>query len=35
MDDFDPADLDGEGEFDAIDMMFLEDRDQGKSPRYI
>jgi hypothetical protein len=26
MDDFeDPADLDGDGEFDAIDMMILED----------
>jgi hypothetical protein len=29
MDDFeDPADLDGDGEFDAIDMMILEDGEQ-------
>jgi len=27
MDDFDEADLDGDGEFDAIDMMILEGED--------
>ena len=31
MDDFDdPADLDGDGEFDAIDMMILEGEDNGE-----
>ena len=30
MDDFDEADLDGDGEFDAIDMMILEDGEQEK-----
>lgn len=31
MHDFeDPADLDGDGSFDAIDMMILEDGDQDK-----
>ncbi len=30
MDDFDdPADLDGDGEFDGIDIAFLEDEEQG------
>ena len=28
MDDFDEADLDGDGEFDAIDLMNLEDGEQ-------
>ena len=31
MDDFDHADLDGDGEFDAIDMMILEDGEQKKT----
>ncbi len=30
MDDFDEADLDGDGEFDAIDMLILEDGEQEK-----
>ncbi len=30
MDDFDEADLDGDGEFDAIDMMIIEDGEQEK-----
>jgi len=30
MDDFDHADLDGDGEFDAIDMMILEGGEQEK-----
>ena len=30
MDDFDPADLDGDGEFDAIDMEILENGEQEK-----
>jgi len=29
MDDYDPADLDGDGEFDGIDIAFLEDEDGG------
>ena len=28
MDDFDHADLDGDGEFDVIDLMILEDGEQ-------
>ena len=31
MDDFDNADLDGDDEFDAIDMMILEDGEQKKT----
>ncbi len=27
MDDYDPADLDGDGEFDGIDIAFLENED--------
>jgi len=27
MEDYDPADLDGDGEFDGIDIAFLEDED--------
>lgn len=30
MDDFDKADLDGDGEFDAIDMMILGDEDEDQ-----
>ncbi len=30
MDDFDEADLDGDGEFDGIDISFLEDGEQEK-----
>lgn len=30
MDDFDEADLDGDGEFDAIDMSILEDEEERK-----
>ena len=29
MEDFDRADLDGDGEFDAIDIMILEEGEQG------
>lgn len=32
MEDHDPADLDGDGEFDAIDMKILEDGEQKKKP---
>lgn len=31
MNDFDPADLDGDGEFDAIDISILENEDGGGS----
>ena len=31
MDDYDPADLDGDGEFDGIDIAFLENEDGGES----
>ena len=31
MDDYDPADLDGDGEFDGIDIAFLENKDGGGS----
>lgn len=31
MDDFDHADLDGDGEFDAIDIDIMEDGEHGKS----
>jgi hypothetical protein len=30
MDDYDPADFDGDGEFDGIDIAFLEDEDGNK-----
>lgn len=29
MDDFDEADLDGDGEFDAIDMMIMDEEESG------
>ena len=32
MDDFDHADLDGDGEFDAIDMEILEDGEKSGGP---
>ena len=32
MEDYDPADLDGDGEFDGIDIAFLEDEDSKKKP---